>query len=450
MEAHQPKQAGHILLGMTIGLLFGLLWHGILICVPTAGVGEWTAAGVWVATSVLDPLGQVFLRLLFLVVIPLVFGSLVLGISQLGRLDRLGGLAWRTFALFSFNMVISVALGLVMMHVLTPGSAMDPSVRDGLREANGPALTGIQATAASQQAGGFGLKTLLDLLLPRNVLKAVTDFQILPLIIAALLTGAAATTLAEDRRRRLEDGMETINQLMALIVAWALALAPYAVALLVAATVMRFGASYLTALALFVVGVLGVIAIHLFGTMSLLLVLFSRVRPVPFFQAIGTILVTAFSTSSSNATLPTSIKVTRERLGVTPSVASFVLPLGATVNMSGTALYEGCVVLFAAQAFGIDLAFSQQLLLLGLSVLSAVAVAGIPGGSLPLIIGLCTAVGVPGEGIALVLGVDRLLDMARTTLNVAADVVTAVIVDEATGGAVSCLALAQKNLRYHT
>jgi Na+/H+-dicarboxylate symporter len=434
MTIPQSRQAGHILVGMVVGLVVGLLWQGLLWALPASEVGAWTTAGTWVATNLLDPVGQIFLRLLFLVVVPLVFASLVLGVSQQGRLDRLGGLAWRTMALFGLNMVISVALGLVMMHILAPGSAMDAGVRDGLRESQGQALAGIQATAASQQAGGFGLRTLLDLLLPRNVLKAVTDFQILPLIIAALLTGAAATTLAEDRRQRLEDGMETVNQLMARIVAWALALAPYAVALLVAATVMRFGAAYLTAVALFVVGVLGVIALHLFGTMSLLLLMFSRVRPVPFFKAIGTILVTAFSTSSSNATLPTCIKVTRERLGVTPSVASFVLPLGATMNMSGTALYEGCVVLFAAQAFGIDLTLAQQMVLLGLAVLSAVAVAGIPGGSLPLIIGLCTAVGVPGEGIALVLGVDRLLDMARTTLNVAADVVTAVIVDEATGG----------------
>ncbi len=434
MTIPQSRQAGHILVGMVVGLVVGLLWQGLLWALPASEVGAWATTGTWVATNLLDPVGQIFLRLLFLVVVPLVFASLVLGVSQQGRLDRLGGLAWRTMALFGLNMVISVALGLVMMHILAPGSAMDAGVRDGLRESQGQALAGIQATAASQQAGGFGLRTLLDLLLPRNVLKAVTDFQILPLIIAALLTGAAATTLAEDRRQRLEDGLETVNLLMARIVAWALALAPYAVALLVAATVMRFGAAYLTAVALFVVGVLGVIAIHLFGTMSLLLLMFSRVRPVPFFKAIGTILVTAFSTSSSNATLPTCIKVTRERLGVTPSVASFVLPLGATMNMSGTALYEGCVVLFAAQAFGIDLTLAQQMVLLGLAVLSAVAVAGIPGGSLPLIIGLCTAVGVPGEGIALVLGVDRLLDMARTTLNVAADVVTAVIVDEATGG----------------
>jgi DAACS family dicarboxylate/amino acid:cation (Na+ or H+) symporter len=175
-------------------------------------------------------------------------------------------------------------------------------------------------------------------------------------------------------------------------------------------------------------------ALHCFGTMSLLLRLFTRRSPLEFFRAIKTILITAFSTSSSNATLPTSIQVSRERLGVSAPVAGFVLPLGATMNMSGTALYEGCVVLFIAQVYGVPLGVGQQVLLLLLTVLSAVAVAGIPGASLPLIVGLLANFNIPAEGIALVLGVDRILDMCRTTLNVAADVVTAVIVDEQTGG----------------
>lgn len=433
--APDDRRAGRILWGMAIGLGCGLAWRGLLHWAPGGlEVATWERGGVWVATQVLEPVGQVFLRLLFLVVVPLVFASLAVGVAQLGRLDRLGGLAWRTFALFTLNMVVGAALGLVMMNLLAPGTGIDVGVRDSLREAHGAAVTGLQATAASQQEAGFGLKMLLDLLLPRNVLKAVTNFEIMPLIVAALLTGAAATMLVEERRRRLEDALETVNLISSRIVGWALDLAPWAVAALVAATVMRFGASYLLSVGLFVGGVLGVIALHLFGTMSLLLLLFSSVRPMAFFRATRTILITAFSTSSSNATLPTSIQVARERLGVSPTVAGFVLPLGATMNMSGTALYEGCVVLFAAQAFGIDLDLGQQVLILGLSVLSAVAVAGIPGGSLPLIIGLCGVVGVPGEGIALVLGVDRLLDMARTTLNVSADVVTAVIVDESTGG----------------
>jgi DAACS family dicarboxylate/amino acid:cation (Na+ or H+) symporter len=185
------------------------------------------------------------------------------------------------------------------------------------------------------------------------------------------------------------------------------------------------------ALGVFVLGVLGVLALHLFGSMSVLLRVFSNHwRPVAFFRTVKPVLVTAFCTSSSNATMAASMACARDDLKVSPSTAGFVVPLGATMNMSGTALYEGCVVLFVAQVFGVSLDIGQQLTLLVLSVLSAVAVAGIPGGSLPLIAGLCAAFGIPAEGIGIVLGADRLLDMARTSLNVGADLVTAVIVDE--------------------
>jgi len=214
------------------------------------------------------------------------------------------------------------------------------------------------------------------------------------------------------------------------IVHFALLLAPFAVAAMIGSVAIKFGVQFLKPLGLFVVGVLAVMAVHLFGTMTLLLKLLSHRPPLAFFRAIRTILVTAFSTSSSNATLPTSIQISRENLGVSASTAGFVLPLGATMNMSGTALYEGCVVLFIAQVYGVPLGVGQQITLLLMAVLSAVAVAGMPGASLPLIIGLLMHFRIPPEGVALILGVDRLLDMARTVLNVAADVVTACIVDE--------------------
>jgi DAACS family dicarboxylate/amino acid:cation (Na+ or H+) symporter len=238
--------------------------------------------------------------------------------------------------------------------------------------------------------------------------------------------------LDEPRRLAMQSGLQTLADLMTTLVGWTLQLAPFAVAAMLASVVLNLGLQFLLALATFTAGVLLVMLVHLFGTMSVLLKLFSQRSPVAFFSAIRTILVTAFSTSSSNATLPTSMAVAREKLGVSAPVCGFVLPLGATMNMSGTALYEGCVVLFIAQVYGVDLSIFQQLTLLCLAVVSAVAVAGIPGASLPLIVGLLSQFGIPPEGIALVLGVDRLLDMARTTLNVAADVVTAVIVDEYT------------------
>src|SRR6185436_13168691 len=256
-------------------------------------------------------------------------------------------------------------------------------------------------------------------------LSAITDFEVLPLIVFALLVGAAGTTLSDVARAKLQSGLEIVSELMTRIVQFALFFAPIAVPAMISSVIIKYGFSVLQSLIVFVVGVLVVMAIHLFGTMSVMLRLLSTKSPRVFFRAIRTILITAFSTSSSNATLPTTIQVSRENLEISQSTAGFVLPLGATMNMSGTALYEGCVVLFIAQVYGIHLGVGQQLILLLLSVLSAVAVAGIPGASLPLVVGLLANFGVPPEGIALILGVDRFLDMARTVLNVAADIVTA-------------------------
>ena len=429
-KSASDKLATRILRGLLLGITLGLLARALTHWQPGLA-----ATFQWTALHVLDPLGQIFLRLLFFVVVPLVFGSLALGVVQLGRLDRLGPLAGKTFALFAFNMAIGVALGLVMMNVVQPGASLAPETRAQLLAEFGTSVTDLRAKAAEQPA--LTPLALVDMFMPRNLLKAVVDFQVLPLIVFALLLGAAGTTLAEEQRLRLQAGLELMNELMTRLVHFALQLAPPAVAAMLASVVIKLGFEFLASLLLFVVGVLTVMAIHLFGTMSLLLKLFTRRSPRVFFRAIRTILITAFSTSSSNATLPTSIQVTRENLGVSASTAGFVLPLGATLNMSGTALYEGCVVLFIAQVYGVTLGFGQQALLLFLAVVSAVAVAGIPGASLPLIVGLLVNFGLPAEGIALILGVDRFLDMSRTVLNVAADVVTACIVDDAITDAAS-------------
>lgn len=421
------RLATRILWGLVVGVILGVVVR------VAGGMAPPVLAGAqWLANNVLDPFGQIFLRLLFFVVVPLVFASLALGVVQLGRLDKLGPLAARTFALFALNMAIGVALGLLMMNLLEPGAGLDPAIKAKMLAEFGRPAQDLKTAAEGQS--GFSFSQLVEMFMPRNLLKAVVDFQVLPLILFALLLGAAGTQLSEDYRLKLQTTLDVITQLMTRIVHYALLLAPFAVPALIFSVVVKFGVEFLQSLALFVTGVLVVMAIHLFGTMSLLLKLLSRRSPVAFFRAIRTILVTAFSTSSSNATLPTSIQVTREALGVSPATAGFVLPLGATMNMSGTALYEGCVVLFIAQVYGIELNMSQQITLLILAVLSAVAVAGIPGGSLPLIVGLLINFGLPPEGIALILGTDRLLDMSRTVLNVAADVVTACIVDEHVNG----------------
>ncbi|EIL93102.1 sodium:dicarboxylate symporter [Rhodanobacter fulvus Jip2] len=418
-------------------ILWGLV-IGIVAALATLGVGQWHAPTLAfmqrVSSAVFDPLGQVFLRMLFFVVIPLVFSSLASGIVQLGQLNRLGPLAGRTFALFVANMVVGVAIGLVLMNLLQPGQHIDPITTQKLMaEYGGSALQSVR-THAEQPSLSLGL--LVEMFMPRNLFGAVVGNNrgvigdVLPLILFAILVGAAGTQLSPDKRQRLQDGLDLITELMTKIVDFALRLAPYAVPAMIYSVIVKVGLDVVLALSVFVVGCLLAMTLHLFGTMSLWIALLARKSPWTFFKQIRPVLVTAFTTSSSNATLPTSLAIAQEELKLRPTTSGFVLPLGATMNMSGTALFEGCVVLFVAQVFGVELSLATQVIMLLLAVLSAVAVSGIPGGSLPMIAGLLVTFGIPPEGIGIIIGVDRILDMARTAVNVGSDIVTAQIVDD--------------------
>lgn len=410
---------------------------GVVAAVITLAFGHWFPSVLDVmraiSTAVFDPLGQIFLRLLFFVVIPLVFASLASGVTQLGRLDRLGPLAGRTFALFFANMLIGVVIGLLMMNLLQPGHHLAAGAKDLLmQEYGGSAQQDVAHEAARP---GMSFATVVEMFMPRNLFGAFVGQSrgalgdVLPLILFAILVGAAGTALDEDKRRKLQSGLDIISELMTGIVHFALRLAPYAVPAMIYSVIVKVGVDILLTLAVFVTGCALALALQLFGTLSLWLRFLARRSPLAFFRQVRPLLITAFSTSSSSASLPAALATAHEELQLSPSTAGFVLPLGATMNMSGTALYEGCVVLFVAQAFGVELSLAHQAVLMLLAVLSAVAVAGIPGGSLPLIAGLLATFGVPPEGIGIVLGIDRILDMLRTTVNVGSDIVTATVVD---------------------
>jgi DAACS family dicarboxylate/amino acid:cation (Na+ or H+) symporter len=428
MANTDARLANRILLGLVLGAVAGAIVVAVGAHVPPLLEGA-----RWFATTICDPLGQVFLRMLFFVVIPLVFASLANGVVQLGELSHLGPLAGRTFTFFFLNMAIAATLGLLMMNILQPGSRLDEETSARLIEQySGQAQQHVETRAAQPK---MTTATIVDMFMPRNLFGAFVGNQrgtlgeVLPLILFAILVGAAGLSLPRDRRQRLQDGLETITELMTGIVHFALRLAPYAVPAMIFSVVVKVGFDIIIALGLFVVGCVAMLLLHLFGTMSIWLKFLANRNPVEFFRQIKDVLVTAFSTSSSSATLPAALAAARERLGVSPSTAGFVLPLGTTMNMSGTALFEGCVVLFVAQVFGVHLDLAQQVTLVLLSVLSAVAVAAIPGGSLPLIAGLLATFGIPPEGIGIILGVDRILDMTRTMTNVGADVATTVVVD---------------------
>lgn len=417
-----------VLFGLVLGAIAGVIANR-----ATANSTDGRARLELICDAVAHPIGQIFLRLLFLVVVPLVFASIAVGVAGLGDLRKVGRIGARTLTFFLLTTAFSVVLGLFMMNTVRPGVGFDAGVRESLMQAFGGDAAKIQSKAqgVTNETVLGTVNMYLDMFLPRNVLHAIVEMQMLPLIVFALLLGAALTLVAEERRRTMVSWLETVGDAMVAIVGFAMKLAPYAVFCLIFSVVARFGLDLLHKLALYVALVFGAYLVQLFVLYPILLATLARRRPYEFLRKAIPVIVTAFSTSSSNATLPTSLRVAQKDLGIRPTVAGFVLPLGATMNMNGTALFEGALVLFVAQIFGIELDVGRQALVLLMCVFSAIGAAGIPGGALPLIMVIMAQVGIPPDGIAIVLGVDRLLDMGRTVINVTGDLVCAAYVERA-------------------
>ena len=383
------------------------------------------------STYIAHPVGQVFLRLLFFVVVPLVFASLAAGVARLGNLSKLGRIGGRTLAFFVITSTTAAVIGLSGMNLVEPGVGFDAQTRDRLMADFSTDAASVKAASDAQRVPTpiARVNQVLDMFVPRNVLGAIAKMDMLPLIVFALLFGAALTLLPRDRRDAMALWLDTLADAMVAIVGFAMKLAPAAVFCLVFVVTSRFGWELLAKLSAYMGVVLVGYLIQMLGVYPILLRWLAGRRPIEFYRKAMPIMITAFSTSSSNATLPTSIRLTHTELGVRESVCGFVLPLGATMNMNGTALFEGAVVLFIAQIFGVELSLSQQILVVGLCVLTSIGAAGVPGGSLPLLMIVMAQVGVPPDGLALVLGVDRLLDMGRTVVNVMGDVVCAAFIE---------------------
>lgn len=410
-----------ILLGLLLGAGFGIVAN-LSLGGPhplVAGINRYVAG----------PVGAVFLNLLFMIVIPLVFASIALGVAGLGDLRKVGRIGAKTLGFFVISTMLSVLVGLVAVQVLKPGSSITAETRTQLLTTYGDAAaTRVEAAASSD----FGIQTVVNIV-TRNPIKSAVDLDLLGIIFFGIVFGAALTSLAAARARPMLDVLEALNAVVLTIVDFAMRLAPYGVAGLIFGVTSRFGLSLLQPLAVYVAVVLLALLVHTGINYSLVLRLVVGVSPRRFFSRIRAPMITAFSTSSSNGTLPTSIATAEKGLGLPPQIAGFVLPLGATMNMNGTSLFEGVTVLFLAQVFGVDLSLGEQAIVMVMCVVTAVGAAGVPGGSLPLLVGILAMFGIPGEGIALILGVDRLLDMARTTVNVTGDLVAASVVARSEG-----------------
>lgn len=415
-------------------ILIGLLVGGVLGVAGNLLLGPDHEGLRWAVDNVGQPAGQVFLRLIFMVVLPLVFSALVLGVVEIGDISRLRRMGLATLALTVVLSGASVAVGLGVANGLRPGDRLPEATRVELRARFASSEQAAATLAQSRQAKP--LRTVLLDLIPKNPLQEMVGALdgsspgggILAVMVFALLFGAAIT-MSPMRTAPLVGVFEGLYDVSMVIIGWAMSLAPFGVAGLVFALTATMGLEILWTLAGYMAAVLLAITIHGVVVYSAVLVVVARRNPWQFFSAISDALVTAFATSSSNATLPTSLRVAEENLGLHREVSRFVLTVGATANQNGTALYEGITVLFLAQVFGVELSMAQQGMVVLMSVLAGIGTAGVPGGSLPLVAIVLTTVGVPAEGIGIILGVDRILDMCRTTLNVAGDLVIAACVN---------------------
>lgn len=373
-----------------------------------------------VQTYLSDPLGKIFLNLLIMMVIPLVFSSLALGVAQIGDLKKLGRIGLKTMGYFFLVTALAVTIGLVLVNSIRPGDYLQGETKTQLLTSYSEQASEIKEVSEKTE---FGIQTLVNIV-PRNPIAAVAkpNPEMLALIFVSLMIGIALTMIQKEKAEPLIKILDGINDVTIVIINIAMKLAPFGVAALIFSVTSRFGFELLVALGMYMITVLSGLTILLVVAYSVLIKVFARYSPVLFFKKIQTVMMTAFSTSSSSATLPTTISVSQNNLGIPPQITGFVLPLGATMNMNGTALFEGVTVLFLAQVFGIELSLGVQLVVILMSVLTAIGTAGVPSGSIPLLAIVLAMVNVPVEGIAIILGADRLLDMCRTVLNVTGDI----------------------------
>lgn len=404
-----------LLLSLVLGACAGLLLH------PYAQ----TEALQILNRFAIEPIGQLFLRSIFMIVVPMVMSGLMLGVYQLSNHHGLARAAKRTLFFTVLASSSSVVIGITLVNLAKPGVGLDIAHMSG----DSGAIVKIEQNAA--QAKPI-VQSLLEII-PKNPFAAATqalDGEMLSLMFFSLVFGAALAITNAGKSSRLIELLEEVYAACLLVVDTAMKFAPLAVFALVFQSTFKFGHQILYSLGFYVLVVVTGLLLQQGLVYSLMLRLFSKIQPLSFFRQCQDVYLYAFATASSNATLPRSLELAEQELKLTPEVSRFVLTIGSTANQNGTALFEGITVLFLAQVYGVDLSLGQQVQVVFMSILAGIGTAGVPGGSLPLIMILTQQVGIPAEGMGLILGVDRFLDMCRTTLNVSGDLVIAALVDE--------------------
>ena len=408
-----------MLIGFVVGLVAGLIVYSTQRGAPWVEI---------VTTYVTGPIGQIFLRLIFMLVIPLLFSALVVGISEMGEVRALKRVGLRTLAYTVVVSSIAVAVSLAAVNLLKPGAGVDRAVADQMLADSGSRAAEIVKGGSEQPTG---IDAFINII-PNNLVEVMgSNSAILSVMFFALFFGIGLLLTDTPAARTLQRGFEGLFDVTMRLILIVIRLAPIAIACFMFNLASLFGWDLLIRLSAYVGVVLLALGIQLFIVYPALLATLGRKNPVTFFRQVQEAMVMAFSTASSNATLPTALRVAEEKLNLPRRISRFVLTIGATANQNGTAMFEGVTVIFLAQFFGMELTLGQQLMVMLVCILGGIGTAGVPAGSLPVVALILAMVGIDPQAIALVLGVDRFLDMCRTTLNVTGDLVAAQVISAA-------------------
>ena len=399
-----------VLIGLLAGVLFGMLANQLRFSD--------------FVFSYVKPIGLAFIKLISMVVIPLVFASLLVGTSSLNDIRKLGRIGAKTMAYYLCTTVIAICIGLLLANTLRPGAGLSEQTRTKLIQSSGEESVAPIDTTLKKP-------TITDILLniiPTNPIRAFVEGRMLQIIFFALMTGICLGLIPSERSRPVIDFFEGVNDVVIKMVHIIMKLAPYGVFALISAVVADFGLDVLFVLMKYSLVVVIGLVLHVAIVYSLAIKIFSQQKVRTFFRGIRPAQLIAFSSASSSATLPVTMECVEKKLGVPGEVASFALPLGATINMDGTALYQGVSTVFIAQVYGLSLNPMQQLTIVLTAVLASIGTAGTPAAGVITLAIVLKSIGVPLEGIALIMGVERILDMCRSVVNVTGDASCAVVV----------------------
>ncbi|MBT3762748.1 MAG: dicarboxylate/amino acid:cation symporter, partial [Candidatus Marinimicrobia bacterium] len=414
-----------IIIGLVLGLIFGVL-------AASQGWGGFTSE--WIA-----PFGKIFINLLKLIAVPLVLSSLITGVASLSDLKKLSRIGGKTITIYIATTAIAVTIGLIAVNILQPGETVPEDMKVKLQETYQTAASG-KLDAAEQVKDRSKLQPIVDMVPSNFFSSASNNRNMLQVVFVAIIFGIALIQIPKDKAKPVLDFMEGINELVIKLVDNIMLMAPIGVFALIADTITTVAGDNLNnviellgALGFYMLAVIIGLILQMLITYTAVLKMFSKMSLKKFYKGIAPAQLLAFSTSSSGATLPVTMECCEDELGVPEEVSSFVLPLGATINMDGTALYQAVAAVFIAQTLGMDLSIGAQLTIVLTAVLASIGTAAVPGAGIIMLVIILEAIGVPSAGIALILGVDRILDMMRTVTNVTGDASVAVAVASSEG-----------------